>query len=525
MKLNLLKKLLTLTPVVISPILVTACGSEKTPNSPGEFYLDFYQKELDAVWSTKQADINALVANPKEHDYDLKSKVLDEVVTKIKNSDAAAAFKKAFPDLNDYDASIFDAIKVSFSIPNNNKGNLKLTGNILTIFPGNIISDGNSNRRIDYTLKLNSSKLPAEEISNGLWFKLNSRFVKYDTATTNKLGSNNVTREYGSGDMSTILVGTQGGGIDVGTKQAAGGYKFDNYNSSKGLANNNVEAVYGSTDMSTILVGTYEGGVDVGTRAKVSDPYTFKTYGTGPGLPSNSIQGFFGTADLSTILVGANEGGLSVGTRASNGNYSFKNYNTGSSGKEKLADDTVTGVYGTADLSTILLGEFGGGIDVGTKQNDGTYDFANYNERSAGTKKLASSSIEGVYGNADMSTILVGTDAGLDVGTRAKASDPYAFKNYSTSSSGSSKISNDDVWSAYGNAAMSTILVGTNGGGLDVGTKKNDGTYEFKDYNTSSSTPVASNKVLSVFGNTDLSTILVGGFDGGLDISSNLWFA
>ena len=58
MKLNLLKKLLTLTPVVISPILVTACGSSdnggkdnkpKDISADGKFYLDFYQRELENI--------------------------------------------------------------------------------------------------------------------------------------------------------------------------------------------------------------------------------------------------------------------------------------------------------------------------------------------------------------------------------------------------------------------------------------------------------------------------------------------
>ena len=541
MKIHLLKKLLCLSPVVISPILVTACGSSTDGDkidalklktaakeiskvaAPGKFYLDFYQRELNAVWATKTADINAAAANiSANHQYDLQLQVLSEVLTKVK-ADGASQFKKEFPKLDDYNAGIFGDITVSFTIPNDSKGNLKVDNDgKLTIYPASIINGAASEKHIDYTLKLNNSEVSAKDLSGSLKFDLQARFSAYYTG--NGLDGNNLYGVYGNNDMSTILVGVYSNGLDVGTRQAAGGYTFDHYNSSNGLASNNVYKVYGSNDMSSVLLGEYGAGLDVGKRAKASDPYTFTNYNTSTSkLSSDDVAAVYGNADLSTIFVGSISG-LDEGTKAKAGDpYTFINYSSSGPAGRKLADGDVISVDGNSDLSTILVGEQKGGLDVGTRASASNfYNFTNYNSSLPPGQKLENDSVDAVYGNADMSTILVGENrGGLDIGTRDKASDPYTFTNYSTKSSGDEKLASDEVFGVAGNADMSTILVGLNGG-LEVGVRQGDGSYNFTLYNQNEG--MKGNAVSTVSANADLSKILVG-TDEGLGISSNLWFA
>ena len=530
MKLNLLKKLLTLTPVVISPILVTACGSDKEKidavkvTAPGKFYLDFYQKELNAVFATKTAAINAAATNAAaNHQYNLKSQVLTEVLASAKK-DGASEFKKEFPKLDNYNASIFDDINVSFSIPDDSKGNLKVTENILSIYPTSVISSQSKEKQINYTLTLNkSSKITAKDLSGSLKFNLQAGFVNYSsTSPGSSLSSNSAYTVYGSTDMSTILVGAYQEGLDVGTKKSSGGYDFTKYSTSSSgskLKNNDVYSVFGNADLSTILVGEYGGGLDVGKRAKASDPYTFTNYSTGSAagknLNNDNVESVYGTADLSTILVGERGGGLDVGTKQADNSYKFDNYNTSSS--SKLNSNQVHGVSGNKDLSTILIATAGGGLDVGTRTKaSDSYTFKNYNTSSG--SGLTSDSVYGVYGNNDLATILLSERSkGLDVGVKQN-DNSYKFTNYNASKG----LASNYVSSAFGNADMSEILVGEYGG-LSVGVKQNDGSYTFDSYNTSKG--LASNDIFAVSGNADLSTILIGGYRGGLDISSNLWFA
>ena len=541
MKLNLLKKLLTLSPVVISPILVTACGSsdnggEKTDitkvTAPGKFYLDFYQRELNAIWATKTAEINAAASDTAaNHQYDLGINLVDAVLPKVK-ADGAAEFKKEFPKLDNYDASLFDNITVSFAIPNDSKGNLKLADNsILSIYPASVVSGKASEKHIDYTLKLNSSKAIGKELSGSLKFNLQAGFVNYDDSTSSPLANNTVLSVYGNSNLSTILIGTLKGGLDVGTRQADGSYTFSTYNSSSSgkekLANNDVYGVYGNDSMSTIFIGEYGGGLDVGTK-QADGSYNFKNYKKAQGLVNDYIFSIYGTPDLSTILVGTYLGGLDVGTKQGDGTYKFVNYNKDSAGSSALADNSILSSYGNADLSTILLGTYGG-LNVGTRQAGGDYTFDKYNTSSSGSEKLASNAVYSVYGSTDLSTILVGEngvlDGGLDVGTK-QANGRYTFVDYNKDSAGSSALSEDDVNTVYGNTDLSTILVGEVEGGLDVGTKQGDGTYKFDNYNKDSATGALSNATAkAIYGTADLSTILVGTYLGGLDISSNLWFA
>ena len=531
MKLNLLKKLLTLSPVVISPILVTACGSSNNGGKtainndtvPGKFYLDFYQRELNAVWATKTADINAAADDvAANHQYDLGINLVDGILPKMK-ADGAAEFKREFPTLDNYDADIFDDITVSFSIPDDSKGNLKLADNgVLSIYPASIISGQVSEKHIDYTLKLTSSKVAAKDLSGSLKFNLQAGFVNYDTGSG--LISNDVRTVYGNADMSTILVGADKGGLDVGTRaKASDPYTFKNYSTSsagsKKIASDVVISVCGNANMSEILVGEIGGGLDVGTK-QADGSYAFQNYKTGQGLANNSVASVFGNADLSTIFLGEQGGGLDIGSKQGDGSYTFVNYDTSSA--SPLADDVVGSVYGNADLSTIFLGEQGGGLDIGSKQGDGSYNFTNYNT----AKGLASNNVYDVFGSSNMATILVGNyDKGLDVGTK-QADESYTFVNYNKDSVGSGTLGSDYIESIYGSADLSTILVGEGGGGLDVGTRaKASDPYTFTNYNTSSDSKLSSDNIGSVYGTADLSTILIGTYVGGMDISSNLWFA
>ena len=534
MKIHLLKKLLILSPVVVSPMLATSCGCSRNndkggdkidalklkaalidPNkvvAPGKFYLDFYQRELNAIWATKTTAINAAASDTAaNHQYDLGINLVDAVLPKVK-TDGAAEFKKVFPTLDDYDADIFDDITVSFNIPDDSKGNLKVADNgILSVYPSGIISGASSEKQIGYTLKLNNSKVTAKDLSGSLKFDLQSKFINYNAS--NELNDSYVTSAYGNADMSTILVGEYGGGLDVGTKQSNGGYKFDNYSTKstgkEKLASNDVEAVYGATDMSTILVGEEGGGLDVGTRAKAGDPYTFDNYKTGEGLVNNKVTGLYGNADLSTILVGTN-GGLSVGTKAKAGDpYTFTSYKT----TQGLTNNNITSVFANNDLSTILVGETGGGIDVGTKADAADpYTFDNYKTN----RGLVSNDVTSLSGTANLSTILVGTSGGLNVGTIAGGS--YTFKTYNGSKP-SGDLASPIVNGVYGNTDLSTILVAEFFGGLSVGKRQANGDYNFTNYSG-----IKSTQVNVTTGNADLSAILVGS-DKGLDISSNLWFA
>ena len=520
MKLNLLKKLLTLSPVVISPILVTACGSSDNDNKTnvinpdGQFYLDFYQRELNAVWSTQTAAINT-AANSPGHEYDLPIKLLGEVLTKVK-TDGAAEFKKEFPGLDNYDPSNFSDVTISFSIPDDSKGNLKIANDgVLSVYPATITNGVASEKHINYTLKLNSAKMASKEISGSLKFNLQAKFVAYNGSS---LPSNDVWSVFGNADMSQILVGTLKG-LGVGAKQANGGYKFDNYTTSGSgsskLKENTVLCTFGDADLSTILVGENYGGVDIGAK-QANGKYDFTNYGTGQGLKSSKVFGVYGNANMSTILLGQFSGGLDVGTKQAGGGYKFDNYSSG-----VLKSNRVYGVYGSTDMSTILVGEQnGGGLDVGTRASaSAPYTFTNYSTSTS--SKIGSNNVACVYGNADLSTILVGENGGgLDVGTRDKASDPYTFTNYDDSSS--SNLVSNNIASVYGTPDMSTILLGENGDGLTIGTKQADGNYTFANYNSAAG--LASSYIKGVYGSTDMSTILVGG-NQALDISSNLWFA
>ena len=528
MKLNLLKKLLTLSPVVISPVLVTACGSNddgggKTDNA--SFYLKIYQSELSIVWQTKTQAVNQ-AALDFNHEYNLQTQVLSEVLTKAK-AEGAAEYKKEFPNLNNYDGSNFDDITASFSIPNDSRSNLKISGSVLSVYPTDIFGGPKNKNHIDYTLALNGPKVISKSISGFLNIVLQPGFINYNASSG--LEDNDVSAVFGNINLSTILVGEAGGGLDVGTRASSGGYKFDIYDTNgsgkKGkLDNDDVLSVYGNNDLSEILVGENDGGLDVGTRAKASDPYTFKNYKSTISGHTNDVSSIYGNASLSTILVGYRGfGGLSVGTKQADGNYTFFNYD-GGAGKP-LGGNNIGAVYGNADMSKILVGEDGTGLDVGTRKSDGKYTFVHYNSYSGAP--LASAFILSLSANADMSKIFVGernfaAGGGLDVGTR-QSNGSYSFKNYP---GGSGKpLANLNVTSIQGNADMSKILLGENGGGMDVGTKQADGNYSFVNYNTATSNKLTSNDVQGVFTTTDFSKILVGEDGGGIDISSNLWFA
>ena len=515
MKLNLLKKLFALSPVVISPVLVTACGNSGNKNkfTVGDFYLKTYQNELNAVWKTKNSDINK-AAMDFDHQYNIKINLLNEVLTKVK-TDGASEFKKDFPELNNYDASIFDDITISFSVPKNSSGNLKASGNILTVYPTSIMSGASGKRDINYNLTLKSSKASGKALSGSLPIDLKAEFINYNK--NSGLDSNIVLSVYGSANLSEILVGTSGGGLEVGEKQASGGYKFSKYNTSSAskLASNYISNVYGNADLSTILVGSID-GLDVGTKQK-DGSYKFDAYNSSNGLASDHIRCVYANPDMSEILVGTDGSGLDVGIRQKDNSYQFVKYND----KSGLSSNLIMSAFGNVNLSTILIGSTGG-LDVGTRQGPG-YTFKNYSTSGAPGKKLNDDNVYDVYGSTNLDKILVGEQGGgLDVGTK-QSDDSYNFVNYNSTSSGST-LSGDNIEGVYGNADLSTILVGTLSGGLDVGTKSGD-SYTFRFYNTSSDIDLSSNNIYCIYTNSNLSTILLGTKDAGLDISSNLWFA
>ena len=525
MKLNLLKKLLILSPIVISPVLVAACGTTITTklNASGNFYLDYYQKELNAIYKDQVAAINT-AANSNKHQYNLQSGIIDKVLTKVK-TDGASEFKKELPNLSDYNVKIFDDIKITFSIPKDSSGNLKLDNNVLTVYPANVINTS-SEKQIDYSLTLNNAKAKATVINSNLKLDLKPGFDNYnDTSSVSKLISNKVFCVYGNASMSTLLVGTAVG-LDVGKRQANGSYKFDTYTTSgpanKTLNNEVVNSVWGSTDMKTILVGEEGGGLDVGTKQK-DGSYDFVNYSdttSGSKLSSWKVWIVYGNNDLSRILVGTGRSGLDVGTRKQPSDpYAFTYYSTSSSGNKKLSGDLIHALYAKPDMTTILVGTRDNGLDVGTDTN-GVYWFKDFTTSSSGKQELASNRVYDVYGTTDLSTILVGENGGgLDVGQQNGAT--YDFTNYSTSSSGEEKLNNNEIWAVSGNADLSTILVGEDGGGLDVGTKQADGKYNFTNYTSQ----LGGKNIVDIHATTDLSTILLGEDVGGLDISSNLWFA
>ena len=519
MKLNLLKKLLTLSPVVISPILVTACGStdDTRKTKHASFYLEYYSRELNTLIASQNSVINA-VANSPNHNYDMKLEVLDKVLAKVE-ADGKKEYQKEFANSSDYNGDIFYDVVTSFSIPDDSSGIFKLNGNTLSVYPTSVANLASNEKHINYSLTLKNSKLNIQPVTGTLKINLAGGFVNFGTGN-----SNDVTAVYGNTNLSTVLVGTESG-IQVGVKQNDGKYKFTTYDDSNGLSDNYVEDVYGNADMSKIMVGEDSeggaGGLDVGTR-QPDGSYKFKNYSTsssGSKLANDTVLGLYGDANMSKILVGEDTGGLDVGNE-SGGNYTFKNY-TNSNG---LNNNIVESVYGDIDLSTILVGERGGGLDVGN-ESGGAYSFKNYSTKSTGSEKLKGDTVKAVFGSANMSSVFVGEDGtGIDVGT--KNGSVYNFTNYSTSSTGKEKLTSNDVKSIYGNSEMSKILVGEEGGGLDVGTKGKDGKYTFVNYKTSTSPgKLKNNRVTDIYGNADLSRIVFGEFGGGIDISSNLWFA
>ena len=520
MKLNLLKKLLTLSPVVISPILVTACGNSSNDGDTNfQFYIDFYQKELNTIWATKAADINNAALNVN-HNYNLKTEILDKVLAKVK-ADGKNEYKKDSPNNGEYQSDVFNDITTVFSVPDGSKGNLNVTDDTsLSVYPSGIGAVTPKKEQLNYVLKLKTKSI--YKTSEGtLNLDLKAGFVNYSTKSSGeeKLASDDIVSTFGSSDMSGILVGTKASGLNIGTRQAGGGYKFVNYSTKSAgkekLANDDIKAVFGNSDLSTILVGEAGGGLDVGTRQGYGS-YNFTNYSTSNGLKNNNVYALYGNASLSKILVGeANNGGLDVGTR-SGSSYSFKNYPT-----RLGASTNIQSLSGNDSLSTILLGT-NKGLDVGSNA-DGAYQFITYDTSSASIAKLASDNVTGVFGNEDMSNILVGEDGGgLDFGTFD--SDRYlSFTNYNASSSGKKKLISNYVKSVFANPDLSTILVGTNQG-LDIGTKaKASDPYSFTKYDSTNG--LSGSFVTNISGTTDLSAILLGEQGSGLDISSNLWFA
>ena len=495
MKLNLLKKLLCLSPVLISPVLVTACGSEaKKPSNSDNFYLSFYKMKLNEQFNALKTTI-ADAAKSSTHQYQFKVNVITPVLNACKK-DGASEFKKQFPD-DTYNEKLFDQIVINFATT----GNLKLSSDLSTlmVYPNSVITSSSA-QELNYTLQLKGAKTLID--AGSLVLNLSAGFVP---VTFSPVG---VTTVYGNNDLSTILVGTKSDGLSVGTRQANGSYNFINYNtfSASKLANNDVTSIFATSDLTTIFVAEMGGGLDVGVKQN-DNSYQFTNYDTSSSNPlsSDNLQNVTGGANGKNILISTQGYGIDIGIQQDNGSYSFTGYNTGNS---SLVSNEVFAGFTNRDLSTILLGT-DSGISKGTQSNN-KYTFTSYNTGSG----LASNDIKSIFASSDLKTLVAGTISnGISISSDFDASSP-TFKTYDASSG----LAGNDIKDVFGNQDATKILVAEGTNGLDIGSKTNSG-YTFKNYSSADLSTTA-----AIYGNSDLSSLLVGSTNK-INISSDLWFA
>ena len=512
-KVSLLKKILCFSPVVISPIIMAAsCNSDNSVVD--NFYLSYFGQELKSTWSKNEAAINA-IATSATHSYNLNENILIPTLAACKAT-GAEAFNQAFSGNNSYDADTFNNVSSVFTISSAGSSNLRILNNILTVYPKSILAS-DADYTINFTLTLKNKNIKGEVKIN-----VAPGFLKYNLR--NKLHSNYVRAVYGSKDMSEILVGEWNEGLEIGNRQKDGSYDFTEYGSEY-LSDTRINSVYGNADLSTILVGTYSGGLYVGNKES-DGKYQFTNYNMSSSSPliSNDIYGLRANADfskiiLSTSVLGDSErSGVCVGTKQSGGEYTFKNY---------TADDSalIGGSYYSLiassdnDLSTILVSTSDEGIQIGKLDSvSGGYSFSTLQDG------LKSKQVVSLSATNNLATILVGENGGgLDVGTR-QADGTYNFDNYSTP-----VLADNEVSSSATNQDASKILVGLNNG-LDVGTKQADGKYTFVKYGKGSTPGIQGSTVQELYANSDLSNIIIpsnsgnASGPGGIDISTITWF-
>ena len=500
-KVKLIKSLLISAPIIVTPLLANSCDSKKDSGSKpipatkindNAGQLTPFSTLTPATTVDAEYYVDALAGTLKTALDGIADQVVATATTSTNTLNITSVINTAKTEakkIATVDPDNIDNINLAF----NGTGNLKVEKNndtyTLTIYPSFINSDS-AEQTLTTTLSLTfDSNTDTQAITNT--YDVAKGFKNY--TTSDGLGNNIVRSISASSDGNIIYAGTDGG-FSVGTK-SGNTYNFTNYTTNDGLVNNTVFSLYASSDGNTIYLGTIK-GISIATKS--GNTYTFANYTA--GLGNTFINAIYPINNGDTIYIGTNGGGVSVGTKKGS-TYVFDNYTT----SDGLGNNITSSILASNDGNTVYVGTTQG-VSVGTKQNDDSYKFANYN---AGLGDINTNS---VYTSSDGSTIYAGTNGGVSVGT--KSGNTYNFTNYTTSDG----LGNNVVHSVYTSSDGSTIYAGTNGG-VSVGTKQNDDSYKFANYNAG----LGNDQVLSVYPSSNSNTIYESSYDGGVAISAANW--
>ena len=307
-------------------------------------------------------------------------------------------------------------------------------------------------------------------IVNNTW-----KFTNYD------LGYNNSYGVAASNNGNKVFVATENpstfgyGGVQIGTKQSNGSYRFRKYTRTDGLISNDDKAMACTTDGSTIFVGT-ENGISIGTAT--GNTYNFQNYGKSV-LGNNYYIYDISATPNGNIIAAVTSKYTLIGTKQSNGSYNFRSYSGGvryprsygvyiTPNAEKVyvcnnSDDLIVGtksksgysfskvnatglsrntlysVYATPNNQHIFVGTDGFNGRTGLSVGNANYKFTNYTEKDG----LGGATVRGIYGSPDGKTIYAGTNDGVSVGKIID--NRYVFTNYTAG------LGSDNIYSIYAN--------------------------------------------------------------------------
>ena len=280
MKLNLLKKLLCLSPLVISPVLVSACGNSGNPNQNDEshFYVNYYKTKLEATFQSVAKQMLVISPTVAKKVINLKQELFDKAIAACKK-DGKAAFNQKFTNpTTAYDATKFDSITNNLSLSSNAQGFAQLNSQSLNIFHFSPLLASKQDVSLMDNIKSGSI---SEKTSLALNFT--ASFVTYNNASDPEW-QNNVQAVAASDDGNTVYVGTFDKGVTVGTKQSDGSLVFKRTT----VGNEQINCITASADGTSFIAGSQSGKLFVGTKS--GDTYNVSSSSIGgAGNPIYSL--------------------------------------------------------------------------------------------------------------------------------------------------------------------------------------------------------------------------------------------
>ena len=293
-------------------------------------------------------------------------------------------------------------------------------------------------------------------LSNGVY-----TFTNYNSTNSN-LSSNDIRPKCIAFDNNNaVIVATEdeagnGTGLDIGTL-TNNNYSFTHYDTNNGLSGDNGTSVsfapnggIGYTDESS--------GLDIGVKSGSS--YTWTNYNSdNPNEITDSEGQEIAFNNNGDVAYASSFGGLDIGTKTDSG-YTWRNYNSGNP-NEITSDDGLSVAFdNNGDIAYTSYG----GLDIGIK-NGTTYTWTNYNA----TNPNQISGDQGINvafdGDGDVAYVPADGDfngLGLDIGIKQNDGS-YSFTNY-----GAGAVSGlDGEGVAFNNAG--DVGYASDGGGLDIG--------------------------------------------------------